>query len=63
MIFPLNNTVLLWCRRTRTLRDDPFALKKGIKLIRHVFTARIRAQDFDAGRKLSLKKYKKALKD
>ena len=61
--FPLSNTILLWCRRTRMLRDDHFALKKVLKLIRHVFFARIRAQDLDADRELGLNKCKKALKD
>ena len=55
--------VLLWCRKTRMMRDYPFALKKVLKLIRHVFAAIIKAQDLDAGRELSLKKCKKSLKD
>jgi hypothetical protein len=62
-IFSLNNTILLWYKRTRTLRHDSFALKKIMKLIRHVFAARIRVQNLDAGRELSLKKCKEALKD
>ena len=62
-MFFSHDAVLLSCRRTRTLRDDPFALKKNLKLIRHVFVARIRAQDLDAGRELSLKECKKALKN
>jgi len=44
------------------LRDDFFALKKALKLIRHVFTARIRAQDLDAGRKLNSRSVRNRLK-
>ena len=42
--------------KDRTLRDDPFTLKKVLKLIRHVFSVRIRAQDLDVGRELSFNK-------
>ena len=49
--------------KDRTLRDDPFTLKKVLKLIRPVFSARIRARYLDAGKELSLNKYKKVLKD
>ena len=45
------------------LRDDPFALKKVLKLIRHIFAARIRAQDLDVGRELSFKKCKESLRN
>jgi hypothetical protein len=37
-------------------------LKKALKLIRHVFTARIIAQDLDAGRKLSSRSARNRLK-
>ena len=54
MVLTFDYTILLWSMRTRGLMYQPMLVEVLLELSIHIFTAIIRAKDFEFGRKLGL---------